>query len=133
MLVVHAVDSAEVIRPFADCPASLSLTPPQWQAYCGRRGLLALVAEEDGELGGFAVAGSGPQAVDVVNLQGTPDACRLLLGRLVRLAGERDVTGRFPARTDLRETLGRLGFASRAAGEYRGRPSRLYHLSRNAG
>jgi hypothetical protein len=91
-------------------------------------GLLVLAAEDEaGELAGLAVAASKSRLVRVLVLDGDPEVCRLLLGRLVRQAGERDVAGWFPVRrTDLFGVLEDRGFRR----VRRGRASVLYRLRR---
>src|SRR5262249_13511520 len=106
--------------------------PGQWKRTCSRMGLLAFAAEEDGTLLGFTLAETGPKSVHFLDLEGDAGTCRLLLDRLVRAAGERDVSGWVPAaRHDLRGLVVRLGFAVQAADDFRGRPCRLYYWDRN--
>src|SRR5215470_1597462 len=111
MLVVRSVDPAEALPLFWDIPPWSRITRSQWGTFCKRRALVALAAEQDGELAGFAVAGSRPGLVHILNLEGGTDACRRLLGRLVMVAGERDMSGWCPAaRADVREMLEDRGF-----------------------
>jgi hypothetical protein len=96
--------------------------------------LLAFVAKEEERAVGLALAESHPGRVHVFVLEGTTDACRLLLERLVRLAGERDVSVWCPAaRLDVRELLEQRGFARLAQGDFVGRPSYLYFCRRSGG
>ncbi|MFO0845813.1 MAG: hypothetical protein U0797_26095 [Gemmataceae bacterium] len=132
MLVLHRFNPADVAALLPGVPGQAGMTPAEWEAYCDERGLLAFAAEEDGELVGLALAESGPQAVHVLAADGRPDACRLLVERLVRLAGERDVTAWCPEdKGDLRETLRGLGFVDLHRGDFLGRPSHYYRLGRN--
>ena len=126
MLVIRRVDPAQAL------PAFWGLPPRPWHAYCTRRGLLTFTAEQDGDLTGYAVAESHPRAVYVLDLVGDIQICRLLLDRLVRAAGERDVAGWFTMdRPDLGRVLVRLGFARVAREDFHGRPSHYYHWHRN--
>jgi len=132
MLTIHTVDTLEAIALFSDSPPPDDLSPAECEAYCRERGLVALVAEEGAMLAGFAVAESNAQAVHFIALEGGTDACRVLLHRLVRLAGERDVCGWCPAyRRDIQGMLRRLGFTRRQAGSCAGKPAHFYHWSRN--
>src|SRR5215831_8797137 len=111
MLVIRSVDPAEALPLFWDIPPSARIRPSRWRSFCKRLGVVALAAEEDGELAGFAVAESNPRVVHFLNLEGGTDACRLLLTRLVMLAGERDMSGWCPAvRTDVLKMLEDRGF-----------------------
>jgi hypothetical protein len=106
-------------------PLFLTGPPPAGSA---GGGLLVLAAEDErGELAGLVVAAAKPRLVRVLVLDGDPEACRLLLGRLVRQAGKRDVGGWFPTRRrDLHGVLEDLSFR-RVRG---GRSSVLYRLRR---
>jgi hypothetical protein len=95
--------------------------------YLGSCCQLALVAELDGSLAGFALAESSPQVLRVHTLEGPADACRLLLDRLVRAAGERDVSCWYRVSCTAQHRLleGR-GFARLTEGGRGGKPSHLY-------
>jgi hypothetical protein len=132
MLVIRSVDPAEALPLFWDIPPSARIRPSRWRSFCQRLGVVALAAEEDGELAGFAVAESNARVVHFLNLEGGTDACRLLLTRLVMLAGERDMSGWCPAaRPDVREMLEDRGFDREAQDDIQGRPSHLYRWRRN--
>ena len=132
MLVLHPVDLADAIALFCEDPPLSAMTPTQCAAFCKERGLLGFAAEEDGELAGFAVAESHPRRLEVLNLEGTAPACRLLLHRLVLLAGERDVSGWFPAgRPDVLRMVEEVGFRRQFRDDSQGRPAYLYYWSRN--
>ena len=84
MLTVRTIDNTDTV-------ALLSGSRPiKGQDH---EGVFALVAEEQGELAGFAVARSCPKAIVFFGLEGDTKTCRLLLERLVRRAGERAVCG----------------------------------------
>jgi hypothetical protein len=122
MLIIRAADPSEF----------LPLTPRQRDALCARRGLLALAAERGAARLGYAVAESHPQAVHFLDLDGDTETCRALLSRLVRVAGERNMSGWVPReRADVRRLLRRLGFVRLGKGRFRGRPSYLYFWDRN--
>ena len=122
------------VRPLHPTAALARLGAPApeeelWDRWCRDGTLLAFLAEEAGMAVGLALAESQPRRVHVFIVEGTTDACHLLLGRLVRLAGERDVSVWCPAaRIDVRELLEQNGFACQARGDFQGRPSYLYHL-----
>ena len=68
----------------------------------------------------------------VINLEGDSRVCRGLLDRLVKLAGERDMSGWFPiVRKDVRQMLEKLGFKRQAKNDFQGTPSYLYRWDRN--
>jgi hypothetical protein len=126
---VLAIRRVDLTRAVPDHP---NLTPTQWLAFCQERGLVAFTAERDQGPVGFAAAESDATAVHVVLLEGDADACRVLLDRLVRLAGERDLSGWVPVdRPDLRGLFEGLGFFCSAQAEPGGRPSWFYYWCRN--
>ena len=88
MLIIRSVEPATFVPVFWDVPQCCGMKPMRWHAYCRVRGLLALAAERDADLVGFAVAESYPEAVHILSLVGDNHACRLLLRRLVMAAGE---------------------------------------------
>jgi hypothetical protein len=116
----------------ANVPARANMSPTQWDAYCLEKGLLAFAAEEEGELVGLALAESEPQALHVVAVEGRADAFRLLLEKLVRLSGERDVTAWCSqGKHNLQVMLEGLGFRWTHAAKAGGRTSYFYRLIRN--
>ncbi len=126
MLTIRSVDPTQAV------PDDLGMTPREWLAYCRERGLIAFAAEADDDLVGFAAAESDHHAVHILILEGDADACRVLLDRLVRLAGERDMSGWIPAdRRDIRRLVRRLGFVRVGEAEAGGRPSHFYYWCRN--
>src|SRR5271165_3702166 len=111
MLIICTVDVAEAIAIFCENTRFACMTPAQCKAYCQERGFLALVAEEDEMYAGLAIAESTPKALHVLKLEGCADACRFLLERLVRMAGERDVSVRcLVNQADMREMFQEKGF-----------------------
>jgi hypothetical protein len=131
MLEVRLVDAAKAVPLFWDFDDAQP-DPSSWEGYCRERGLSALVAECDGELMGFAVTASCPRFLHVLDLKGDTSACGVLLGRLVKLAGERDMTAWLPlGRPELHRMVRRLGFVHRRAGNFQGRPSCYYRWDRN--
>jgi hypothetical protein len=68
----------------------------------------------------------------LLGLEGTAPACRLLLRRLVLVAGERDISGWFPAgRPDVLRMAEEVGFRRQFRDDSHGRPAYLYYWSRN--
>ncbi len=131
MVVIRRVDAVKAVPLFwgiGDAPSA----PLCWEDYCQEKGLSALVAEHQGELAGFAVAESQPRALHILNLEGDTPVCRLLLNRLVMLAGERDMTGWFPLdRPDLHQLARHLGFVRSCRGNFQGRACCHYCWDRN--
>lgn len=79
---------------------------------------IAFAAERDGELAGFVVAESHPRVVRIVGLEGQAEACRPLLARLQRLAGERYLSVLRPDDRDVRRVIEERGFALQTSGLY---------------
>ena len=131
MLVICDVDVSDAAELFGEPPPPAGMTPAQTALYL-RRGLVAFGVEEDGQLAGLSIAASRPRSVHVLGMEGRTGACHLLLERLVRFAGERDLSAWCPAsRPDVRHMLERRGFVKKRGGSFRGRPSFLYHWPRN--
>ncbi len=84
ILTIRAVDPFAVIDIVCQYPPLPSMTPTQRRAYCKRRGLLALSAEEDGVPAGYAVAESDPREVQVLTPEGTPVGMSLQPAAAVR-------------------------------------------------
>ena len=128
-MVVHMVDPVLSIPRFSGLAEFINLPPMAWDFLCQTRGLVALAAEQDEELMGFAVAESIPQVLHILTLKGDPNCCRLLLQRLVMLAGECDVSGWFPLdQAEVRKVLKRLGFVPYT---FQSEHSCYYRLNRN--
>jgi hypothetical protein len=134
MLSVCDLYPADAALRFPDALARAGFPPAQWEARCAGGRLLAFAAREGGVAVGFAVAVSHPQGVHVLSLEGTAPACGLLLERLVRAAGERDLSIWCPAeRADLRGVLQQRGFAHRGYSDVADPVASLYHLDRHEG
>jgi hypothetical protein len=132
MLVIRAIDPSDAVDLFCEYPPSEGLTPIQCGTFCRDRGLVAFAAERGEELAGFAVAESDARAIHFLNLEGDATTCGVLLDRLARLAGERDVSGWCPAdREDVRRLLEERGFERRYRDDFMGVPCYLYHCNRN--
>jgi len=128
VLVIRSVEPAQAVPLFWEVPLSAGVTGRRWKAYCKRRGLVALAAEQEGDLVGFAVAESRPNLVHVLSLEGYPDTCRRLLGRLVRLAGERDVSAScLSSRPALLAVLEEKGFVRVGQDSFLGRTLCRYY------
>jgi len=127
MLTIRTLDPAHAFALLGTSPLVEGIDQEFWEPWSRGGTLLALVVEEAERGVGLALADSHPRLVQVFTLEGTADACRLLLERLVRAAGERDVSVWCPAaRTDVRQLLERKGFARQVGGDLLGRPSYLY-------
>jgi hypothetical protein len=128
MLEVRVVDAAKVVPLFWGF-YDVQPAPSSWETFCREKGLSALVVERHGELMGFAVTASYPHALHILDLEGDSSACRLLLDRMVMLAGERDMTAWLPlGRPDVHHMVRRLGFVRSRAGNW---ASCFYHWERN--
>jgi hypothetical protein len=126
VLTIRSVDPTQAV------PDDSDMTPKEWMDYCRERGLVAFAAEKDEDLVGFAAAESDAKAVHVVALEGDTKTCRVLLDRLVMLAGERDMSGWVPTdRRDVQRLVLRLGFVRVGKAEAGGRPSHFYYWCRN--
>jgi hypothetical protein len=124
MLVVRPVDLAGAIDVMG--------SPPLLQKWSQDGTLFAFVAEKSEVARGFAIAESHPRAVHVAAVDGDTEVCRLLLERMVEVAGERDVVVWCPlARTDLLKMLAGWGFVAGHEDDSQGPPHSLYCLSRN--
>ncbi len=128
MLTIHPLQASDVA-----CLGMRDLrghvAPSEAAAYCRQRGLFGLAAKQDGRLTGLAVACSHPEALVVTGLRGTPRACRLLLRRLTRQAGERDLSVWCPTRCRrLAKLLGNAGFVLVYESRFQGEPAFLYRL-----
>ena len=123
MLTVHTIHDTNTV-------ALLCGFPPLDEEE--HEGVFALAAEEWGELVGFAVARSCPQAICFLWLEGDLRTCRSLVDRLVRQAGERDVCGWCPVyRTDLRRLLEQRAFVRQARERLAEQEMDFYYLARN--
>ncbi len=104
------------LRPFNLADAFFSIsggrhTPSELEGICRDRGLLSFSVTEGETLRGLAVAESSPRRLHVLFLDGSNDACDLLVKDLVRRAGERAVSVACPPnRTDLRQLLAECAF-----------------------
>jgi L-amino acid N-acyltransferase YncA len=108
------------------------MSPAEWAAYCKSCGVMVLVAEEEDTLVGWAVAESSPRCLDILRIEGDTDTCRLLLGRLMGAAGERDLSGWVARdRPDLRRLFQRQGFVKGGRFIRDGVPSVFYYWDRN--
>src|SRR5947209_7632985 len=129
MLTIRPLHPTAALALLGARPADEGIEKECWDRWSLDGTLLAFVAREDAMAVGLALAESRPRWVHVFLLEGTTDAGHLLLERLVRSAGERDVSVWCPAaRMDVRELLEQRGFARLAQGDFLGRPSYLYRL-----
>ncbi len=130
MLAINSVDPVEAIPLFLCLPHGP--LPADWPSFCEESGLLALAAEQDGELVGFAIAQSYPRSLHILSVEGNLRICRSLLGRLVKLAGERNMSSWCPAeRRNVCKILKGLGFTRQSRATLMGKPSYFYRWDRN--
>lgn len=129
MLVIDKVNPADALALLGESPP---FAKALWNKWLRDKTLLAFIAEQDDMPVGLAIAESHPHVLHVITLEGDSFPCRLLLDRLVRRAGERDVSVWCPAdRIDIQAMLDGLGFARQYGDDWQGRPSFLYHWARN--
>jgi hypothetical protein len=134
MLRIHPVSPANAASIFRGLTHNDHMTAAEWQSYCRSKGLLVFVAERDEDLVGYTAAESCPRRVHIRDLVGDTRTGRLLLDRLVMVAGERDLSGWVPAdRPDLRRLFRRRGFVSVGRGYPQGRPAYFLFWDRNQG
>jgi hypothetical protein len=132
LLTIHRLDTSDAVTLFCETPPEPGMTPSEVRSFCEDAGLLAFAVEDDGRLAGLALARSGPKALLVLAVEGHEEAVRLLLERLVRLAGERDVCAWCAgSRDDLREMLEARGFEPWGRGSFGGRQFYLYRWRQN--
>jgi hypothetical protein len=128
MLAVRTMDPTEAATLFCEDPPLAGMTTAQWEACCKQQCFLALAAERDGGLAGFAIAESHPWVVRVLGMEGDARTCRVLLGCLVKRAGERDISVCCPvAQSDILEMIEAMGFSLQIPDDPEGRLSFLYH------
>jgi len=130
MLSIRTVDPITASLIFGNLPL---LADDGWEAYVKRCGVMALAAEEEGNLVGWAVAESCPHRLHILGIEGDTETCQMLLDRLVKAAGERDLSGWLARdRPDIRQLFKRLGFFKGRSGISDGVPSVFYFWDRNA-
>jgi hypothetical protein len=127
MLDIFKVDSVQFL------PIAWDFEPfANWERFCLERGFVTLVAGSDEELVGYAVAESNPAVLHIVNLEGDTNTCHRLLEILVKMAGERNMSGWCPIdRLAVRKIFRRVGFVRRGKEEFQGTPAYLYCWDRN--
>ncbi len=125
MLVLRHLDPIPFVPLFLGGPQTAGRPMSWWEEGCAKHGLQVLAVEEDDVLAGFVLLAVRPAAVYVRHIEGGPDACRLLLDGVIRLADGRHISGWFP--TDMHAMLQEAEFtagerdtiAGRACGYYR--------------
>ncbi len=133
MLTLRRLDPADAVVLLTGGYPTETMTESQWDALCQERGLLAFATEVAGKVTGFALAESHPPVVHVQHLEGDKDSCRVLLGQLLRQAGERDLSGWFAVeRADIHRILFGMGFSPRQKADHQGWPSYFYYWDRNS-
>jgi hypothetical protein len=132
VLNIQPLSLADALFVFSQAGPAHGLAPPDWEGFCRARGLLAFAVTDGDLLAGLAVAESTPRLLHIPYLDGSRTACRLLLKRLVLLAGERDVSLSCRAeRVDLRQLLEQRGFGLLCEENLKGTALCLYGLDRN--
>jgi hypothetical protein len=110
-LVVRRLECGEAHRLLHWVAGFAALTPAQWDAVWENHNLIAFAAGEGDSPRALVLAEDHAQLVHMAHLEGRADACRLLLDRLVLLAGERDMSALVPvARTEVHALLEESGF-----------------------
>jgi hypothetical protein len=134
MLSVRQLSPADAAELFPDGLAGAGIGPARWEAGCTAGKYLLFTAQRGGTPVGFAIASSAPRRLRVAILAGEARAAGPLLDRVMRAAGERDVSVWCAAdNAGLRGLLRRRGFA-RVGQSGPGEPlSFLYRLRRNEG
>jgi hypothetical protein len=123
VVTLQPVQLAEAMSLACQASPAGGTTAQVWESFRRQRGLLAFAATDGGTLVGLAIVESASRVLHVWHLDGTREACRLLLHRLILLAGERDVSVSCSAdRTDLRRLLGQEGFVLLDEDHVRGLP-----------
>lgn len=132
MVFIRSVDPVKAVPQLLCTFIEDGQLPPEWTSFCKERGLVVLVAEAEGELLGFTIAESHPNVVHVLSLEGDDLVCHLLLQRVARLAGERNLSGWFPI--DQATVLARpewQGFTRHCLADIEGRLSFFCYWERN--
>jgi hypothetical protein len=127
MLDIFRVDSVEFLPIFWEFEPYAT-----WKIVCQERGFVTLVAGSDDELVGYAVAESHPSVLHIVNLEGDAKTSHRLLEILVKMAGERNMSGWCPIdRLAVQRMFRQVGFVRRGKEDFQGRPAYLYCWDRN--
>ena len=130
MATVHSLKLADAIALFQGVVSSGEV-PADWEKERERGGFFGLGVFDQEELTGFALAESHPSLVHALCVDGTPDACRLLINKLSMMAGERNLNVWVPlARGDVIDYVKSRGFQRLCEESMRGAPSRLYRLQK---
>jgi hypothetical protein len=133
VVLIRQVDPADALGVLGATPPGDGVEKAIWDRWSRDGTLVAFVAEH-GRPVGVAIAESLPNLVHVLAGEGNAAACGLLLDRLMRMAGERDVSVRCPDdHEDLRQILGGTGFARQHRDDSGRWPSDLYRLYQNEG
>jgi len=128
MLVIDSVDPVNVLALLGMQPPATGVAGSLWKKWTRNGTLSGVVAEQDDMPVGAAVVESRPDVLHVHILEGDPDPCRMLLHRLVRQAGERDMSAWCSTdRTDVQALLDVLGFTPR----YQKDGATFYYWARN--
>jgi hypothetical protein len=134
MLSVHQLSPADAALLLRDMAAEAGISPSRWEDDCTAGKYLAFAAQRGPDPVGLAVASSTPGRLRVVGPAGEAWAVAPLLDRVMRAAGERDVSVWCAAdNAGLRDLLVRRGFL-RVGQSEPGEPlAFLYQLSRDGG
>lgn len=133
MLHIQNLDPAEAVTVISG-EVRGGLSRKRWKRFCKKGGLVAFTANEKDIPVGFCLVSSEPPMVQIIALEGDPKACQLLFERVVRLAGERNVSVWFPTcRKDLGSLAEAFGFVWQRKVICEGVPCHCYLLDRNEG
>ena len=134
MVLIRKVGPDDALGVIGATPPGDGIEKAIWDKWSRDGTLVAFVAEHGRAAVGVALAESHPNLVHVLALEGNAATCGLLLERLVRLAGERDVSVRCPdGHEDLRRVLGGTGFSRQGREDPWKQASDLYCLYRDEG
>jgi hypothetical protein len=134
VVLIRQVGPDDALGVIGATPPSDAVEKAIWDRWSRDGTLVAFVAEHGRAAVGAAIAQSHPSLVHVLALEGDAATCGLLLERLVRLAGGRDLSVRCPdGHEDLRRVLAGTGFFRQDRDDSGKRRSDLYHSQQGEG
>jgi hypothetical protein len=112
MLTVRMMAPADALTLLGASPPAEGIEKAFWDRCAENGSLTAFVALREDEMVGLALAESHPPLVNVLNLEGGTDACRVLVNRLLEFAEDRSIgVWCNPRRADVHGMLEGAGFA----------------------